>query len=155
MLEFLHQEPFIPAGWRFVDAAMVAGPFPVRPKHLWNRNLVLAGDAAGFFDGITGEGMSLALASARSCAESVHGYLDDGDTRHFMRYEAKRRRMARNSELLGRLTLLLSKRPWTARRSIRGLGRRPASFSRLLAVSSGEASIRSLRPWDLAAPILG
>jgi flavin-dependent dehydrogenase len=153
--QVLGADEVLAAGWRFIDEAMMAGPFPVRPRRLWSRNLVLCGDAAGFFDGITGEGMSLALASARDCAEAVDAFISTGDAKNFRRYEAKRLALARNSELLGRLTLLLSKRQWTARRAIRGLGRRPQAFSRLVGVSSGEAPMRNLRPWDLGAPLLG
>jgi flavin-dependent dehydrogenase len=155
MEELLHRESCLPAGWRLLDAPLVAGPFPVLPRSLWARNLVLAGDAAGFFDGITGEGMSLALVSARDCAEAVDTYLRDGETSAFREYERRRRALARNSERLGRLTLMLSGRPWTARRAIRGLGRRADAFTRMVAVSSGEQGLRGLRPLDLLAPFLG
>jgi flavin-dependent dehydrogenase len=138
-----------------LDAPLASGPFPQRPRRLWNRNLVLAGDAAGFFDGITGEGMSLALASARHCAAAVDSFIETGQTKPFLVYERERRALARNSELLGRLTLVLAGRSWTARRAIRGLARRPGAFGRLVAVSSGEAALRSLRPWDLLAPLRG
>jgi len=143
-------------GWRFLEPPVGAGPFPRLPTRLWARNLVLAGDAAGFFDGITGEGMSLALAAAPECARAVHEFLaSGGDTSVLALYKRRRRSLARNSELLGRLTLLLASHPALAARAVRGLARRPASFSRLAAVSNGEASLGSLRPLDLLSPLLG
>lgn len=142
-------------GWRPVDEPLVAGPFAVRAKSLWSRNLVLAGDAAGFFDGITGEGMTLALVSARHCAAAVKEYLTSGSEARFAEYESKRRALARKSQILGRLTLLLAARPWTTRRAVRGLARDPDAFSRLLAVSSGEQRLLSLKPMDLVRPFLG
>jgi 2-polyprenyl-6-methoxyphenol hydroxylase-like FAD-dependent oxidoreductase len=153
--DLLRRESCLGDGWRLLDQPLVSGPFPVRPGRLWSRNLVLAGDAAGFFDGITGEGMSLALASARDCAAAVDAYLDNGNPEAFREYGRRRRRLRRNSELLGRFTLLMASREWTARRAILGLARRPAVFSRLVALSSGEAGLRQLRPFDLLAPLLG
>ncbi len=153
--ELLRRERCLPDPWKVADAPLVAGPFPARATKLWSRNLVLAGDAAGFFDGITGEGMSLALVSARHCAEAVDGFLRTGSAKPFALYQKRRRALARNSELLGRLTLALAARPWLARRCLRSLSRHPATFSKLVAISSGEAGLRSLRPADLASLMVG
>jgi flavin-dependent dehydrogenase len=143
-------------GWRFAEAPAGAGTFPVLPSRLWSRNLALAGDAAGFFDGITGEGISLALASAPECALAVHAFLaSQGDPAALALYERRRRALGRNSELFGRLTLLLAGHPALAGRAVRGLARRPEAFSRLVAVSNGEAPLRSLRPFDLLALLRG
>ncbi len=151
----LRREQCLPGPWRLMDAPLVAGPFPARARRLWNRNLVLAGDAAGFFDGITGEGMSTALVSARHCAEAVDGFLSTGSHGPFKVYEKARRRLARNPDLLGRVTLMLAGRPWLARRALRGLERRPGSFTRLVAISSGEAGLGSVPPWEVARLLLG
>jgi flavin-dependent dehydrogenase len=128
-------------GWRLLDAPLVAGPF--RSGRAACGNAIKA-DAAGFFDGITGEGMSLALVSARHCAEAVDEFLATGSAEPLRRYERRRRSLARNSEILGRMTLALASREWTARRALRGLARRPETFAKLVAVSSGEARLWSL-----------
>ena len=143
------------AAGRLLDAPAVAGPFQARSKRAWSRNLVLAGDAAGFYDGISGEGMSLALLSARACADAVHGFLNDGKTRHFEGYERALRRHQRNSALLARLNLALAARPSLGRRALRNLSRRPATFERLLSINQGLAGFDSLRPRDLTALFFG
>ena len=56
----------------------------------------------GFYDGVTGEGMSLALLSARRCAEAVHQHLW-GNAEAFATYDREWSALARNSHLLGRL----------------------------------------------------
>lgn len=141
----------LPGAWQEMDEPLTAGPFPARARRLWDRNLVLAGDAAGFFDGITGEGMSLALVSAGDCAEAVAAYLRDDSSAAFAAYGKRRRALQRNSELLGRLVLLMSSRPWLARRGLGGLARRPRSFSKLVGISGGDLGLLSLRPPDVAA----
>lgn len=138
-----------------IDQPRVAGPFGRACTRPWRRNLVLVGDAAGFLDAITGEGMSLALVSARDCAAAVDRFLADHDERWFRRYAASRRTLIRNPELLGRLSLALASRPPIARFAIRNMARRPQTFARLVGVSSGELALRSLRPADAAALLLG
>ncbi|MGH2610078.1 MAG: NAD(P)/FAD-dependent oxidoreductase, partial [Tepidiformaceae bacterium] len=132
-----------------------AGPFDRRARRAFRGNVVLVGDAAGFFDGITGEGMSLALVSARLAAVAIREHLPSGSLAPFRRYHDQRRALARNSELLGRLTLFLGPRPGVARWSTRNLGRQPATFERLTAINSGERPFTSLRPRDLLALTLG
>jgi flavin-dependent dehydrogenase len=137
-------------GVELIDQAMAAGPFPAGCRRAWRANFVLAGDAAGFFDGISGEGMSVALATAPDCAAAVLRYLSTSDLAAFRRYDARRRAASRNSDLLARLTLSLAARPAVAERAVRSLARWPGTFARLVAISSGEAPLRSLRPWDMA-----
>jgi flavin-dependent dehydrogenase len=137
------------------DAPMAAGPFPARCTRTWRANFVLVGDAAGFYDGITGEGMSIALVSARACAEAVDAYLRAGSYDSFRDYDAARRSLARNSDLLGRLSLALGRHPALASFAVRNLGRRPESFERLVAVNTGELPLRALSPRELWALATG
>src|SRR5213079_605304 len=82
-------------GFRLVDEPVAAGPFAAGCRRAWRANVVLAGDAAGFFDGISGEGMSVALASARDCAVAVDAFLRDGNHEHFRGYDGRRRALVR------------------------------------------------------------
>jgi flavin-dependent dehydrogenase len=145
------RHPALSAGFELLDGPLTAGPFAVHPRREWDRNLVLAGDAAGFFDGISGEGMALALTSARFCAEAIAEYLDSGNQAAFAAYGRKRRALARPSELLARLSLFLAARPALARRSLANMGRHPETFARLVAVNSRDLPLRALRPRDLVA----
>lgn len=138
----------------FLSGPLIAGPFPRRARRPWRANLLLAGDAAGFFDGITGEGMSTALTSAPALAAAIESYLADFSYRHFRAYARQRADLVRNAELLGRLTLLLARDERLARLAVRNLARQPATFARLLAVNGG-APLRSLGPRDLLALATG
>jgi flavin-dependent dehydrogenase len=142
-------------GAELLDEPLAAGPFETGCRRPWRANVVLVGDAAGFFDGITGEGMSVALRSARDCAAACDAYLDSGGYEPFKRYAAQRSAVVLNSGLLGRLTLTLGERPPLARMAVRNLRRKPATFDRLLGLNAGTLGLGSLRPGDVLALALG
>ncbi len=146
--------PMLQGGQR-LDEPLVAGPFPSRAKRAWTGNLVLAGDAAGFYDGVTGEGMSIALVAAENCAQAVHAFLTDGDGRRFDAYERRLSELQKPSIMLGRLCLALAARPILGRRALMNLSRHPEVFAKLVAISQGRAKLRSLRPRDAVALISG
>jgi flavin-dependent dehydrogenase len=146
--------PRLRDGKRF-DAPLAAGPFPAAAKRRWEGNLVLAGDAGGFFDGITGEGMSLALVGAQRCSAAVEAFLVDGDETHFARYDRAIKALQRPSTLMARLSLALAARPALGRRAIANLARRPETLAKLIRVSQGETPLSSLRPRDAVALLLG
>jgi flavin-dependent dehydrogenase len=145
----------LPAGSKLVDEPLAGGPFPASARRSYRDNLLLAGDAGGFFDGISGEGMSLALVSARDAALAADRFLVDGDSRHFRSYEKERRRLARNSTLLARINLFLAAHPVVGRRIIGNLGRRPQTFGKVLALNQGSLSLSAIRPRDLVATLFG
>ena len=133
----------------FTDEPMAWGPFPARRGRFHRGRLVLTGDAAGFHDGISGEGISLALVSARECAEAVEQALRTGRTAPFRAYEWQVRAHARNSTLLARLNLFLAAKPRLARAALQGLAQRPETFDRLIGINCGDQRFRDLRPRDL------
>ena len=119
----LRAHPALSEGFEMLDEPLAAGPFAATAKRSWRANLVLVGDAAGFFDGITGEGMSVALVSARLAAAVVQEHLESGSYEPFREYERSRRALVRNSNLLGRVSLTLGAQPALARWSVRNLER--------------------------------
>jgi menaquinone-9 beta-reductase len=131
-----------------VDGARAAGPFGRACTRPWRGNIALVGDAAGFLDAISGEGMSSALISARYCAAAVDEYLLGNGERALRQYGRRRAKLMRNSDLLARLTLALAARPAIAKRSIRQLARRPDTFVRLVSISAGDLPLHALRPSD-------
>ena len=145
----------LPEAAALADAPLAGGPFPASPRALYRDNLVLAGDAGGFFDGISGEGVSLALQSAGPVARAADAFLRDGDARHFRDYERRRRRLGRNSTLLARINLFLAAHPSLGRRVMGNLGRRPWTFRKLVALNQGELSLSALTPRDVVAALLG
>jgi flavin-dependent dehydrogenase len=142
-------------GARRSDDALFAGPFPGCVARRWRGNLLLAGDAAGFFDGITGEGMSLALDGAGRCAQAVDAFLVDGQTEHFASYDRQIARMQRPSSITARLCLALAGKPALGRIAINNLSRKPEVFTRLIRVSQGELALSALRPNDALALLFG
>jgi menaquinone-9 beta-reductase len=151
----LSRHPALAGRCELLDEPVAAGPFPVRCSRPWRDGLVLAGDAAGFYDGISGEGMTLALRSARACAQAVDAHLRDGHAAALEAYERRLRALARNPELLARLSLTLARRPALAAAAIRNLERRPATFAKLVEINSGQRPLSALRPSDVLAMLAG
>lgn len=135
--------------------ALAAGPFPRGARRPWRANLLLVGDAAGFYDGITGEGMTAALLSAPLAAEAIVRYLGSGNATAFRQYASRRRVLVRNSELLARVSLTIGGDRRLAAFAIRNLSRHPETFAKLVAVNGGDRPLRDLRPRDLLAMLAG
>jgi flavin-dependent dehydrogenase len=141
----------IGSGFELVDEPLAVGPFPAAATSVWRDNLVLVGDAAGFFDPISGNGMTLALVSARRCAAAIDAHLETGSVEPLRTYERRCRALARNSTLFARVILALAARPGLGRRVLKNLGQRPETFAKLAAINDGELGLGSLRPRDLLA----
>ena len=154
-IEQLQRHPAFAAGFTLEDAPMVAGPFRRRCHRAWRANLLLVGDAAGFYDGISGEGMSAALAAGPMAAHALHHYLATGSYDPLRAYDAERRALVRNSDLLAKVSLALSRNQAVARYAVGNLARRPGTFARLVAISSGTAPLATLRARDLVALATG
>jgi menaquinone-9 beta-reductase len=136
--------------------ALACGPLRVRVRDVASGRAVLVGDAAGYVDAITGEGMSLALKTARMCASAIGAVLDgEAPTLAFSRYRAQRAAVFRDHALLTFGLVEVARRPWLARRTIARLARDPALFSRLLAVNNGTRGFFELSMLDFAKLGLG
>ena len=103
------------------------GPLEQRVRGVVRGRVALVGDAAGYLDAITGEGMAVAFHQASALA----GALAAGD---LAPYAAAHRRIARLPDLMTRLVLGLERRPGLRRRALRALAADPALFSRLLGI---------------------
>lgn len=80
------------------------GGFARRAESLCGRNWALVGDAAYFFDGITGEGLSLGFGLARTLAWA----LTEGDLEA---YRAQAKKLIRHNIYLTKLALTLARKP--------------------------------------------
>lgn len=107
----------------------ITGPFEVSPRRTTAPGALLVGDAAGYFDPMTGQGIHRALATAASAADAVIGMLAavdvSAETSARRRYEDALRRtlgpgrrvqagldaLAVRPALLDRAVALLSERP--------------------------------------------
>lgn len=101
--------------------------------------VALVGDAAGYRDAITGEGMSLAFHQARALAAAL-------DAANLPEYERRNRQLTALPFLLIRSLMEAERRPWLRRRLIRTLAAEPALFAKLLAIHTRDASPRSVGP---------
>jgi menaquinone-9 beta-reductase len=66
------------SGARPVSRAMVLGPLAVDTVHPWPEGLLMAGDAAGFIDPITGDGLRFAIRGGQLAAEAALRALEHG-----------------------------------------------------------------------------
>jgi flavin-dependent dehydrogenase len=114
-----------------------AGPFDQRPRAVCHGPVALVGDAAGYRDAITGEGLSLAFHQALALAACLAA--DDLDS-----YPAALERLAARPYRFIRLLLAAEARPALRRRLLRLLAARPDLFRRLLAAHSGAPPLRAI-----------
>jgi len=141
------------AGAEIVAGPWATGPLACRSARSAGDGVLLVGDAAGFYDPFTGEGIGMALRGAELAAGVLGKALRRGDVgrRALRPYETQRRRAFRNRLRLDRLLQALLTSPgltnWVARR----LGRDPA-LADLLARVTGDTTdaARVLRPGFMA-----
>jgi menaquinone-9 beta-reductase len=113
-----------------------AGPLAQRARSRVTDRMVLVGDAAGYMDAITGEGLSLALVAAQVLGEILPAALERGATREtLLPYERACAREFRRYALVCRCLLGLTGRPRVRRRIVHFLGGHPRLFDRLIKVA--------------------
>lgn len=99
--------------------------------------IALAGDAAGYVDALTGEGIAQALGHAEALGQALaFGGLDG--------YARQLRRRARGPALVTHLALAAARRPALARRLVAALAHDPRWFARLLGVLGAGAPLGGL-----------
>ncbi len=111
------------------SAPAAIGPFQQRAR-LYDRNVVLVGDASGYLDAITGEGISLALGQAAALAEAI----ELGDLSHYRREHA---RLYAPYHQVTSLIMAISRRPRLATRVVRALAHSGTFFQHLVSASMG------------------
>jgi len=107
-----------------------AGPFDVRVEPIARGRVLLVGDASGYLDAITGEGLSLAFASAAALVEATAG--EDASV-----YPRAWARLRAQHLVLTRLVLWVADHPPLRRRVIRSLAQSPDVFRAFLALNTG------------------
>ena len=97
--------------------------------------VMLVGDAAGYLDAISGEGLTLGFR----CAEALAEVLAAGQP--LAAYERAYRERSATIWHMTRLLLLVAALPRLRRRVIRTLAARPDLFDRFLAITAGQARL--------------
>ncbi len=125
------------AGARVVSRDLGAGPLDHRVTSVVRGHVALVGDAAGYRDAITGEGIAKGIHQAEALAEAIAR----GD---LSRYPAAHRRASRLPDAMTAITLAFERRPKLRRRALAALAAEPELFSRLLGIHARIRPVRSL-----------
>jgi len=115
---------------------MAMGPVAYHVDEPRVGGVLLAGDAAGFYDPFTGEGLFTALRSAELCAETAHAALTRGDlsARALGPYaRARNHEFAAKSRVTRGIQVLIARRG-LANMAAHFLARRPALLDTLMGV---------------------
>lgn len=150
--ELLAQFPIVEARLQDVGATSEAGgggPFRRRVKRRYSGRVALVGDAAGYVDPITAEGLSLGFASAFALAQTI------AEQQPLAEYERAYRRLSRGYDQVTQLVLAVTARPWLRRRTMRMLANNPDALTGLLAVNDGSPWIRTFGARGLLRMLLG
>jgi flavin-dependent dehydrogenase len=115
-----------------------AGPLRQRAKHVTSGHIALVGDAAGYIDAITGEGVTLAFETASALVDTLSSGLP------LRTYRRRYARITRTYRWLTRTLLEIASRKATRRRIVRSLARSPKTFDRFVEAAAGERSIREI-----------
>lgn len=114
-----------------------AGPLHQKVLGVHRGNVALVGDASGYLDAITGEGMAVAFHQTAALVEAIQaGDLDQ--------YAAAHRKISRLPDFMTSMVLALERRPRLRRRALRALAAEPALFSRLLGIHGRTLPAREL-----------
>lgn len=143
-------------GAELLPGVRATGPFAARAQRVAGSGVLLLGDAAGFLDPITGEGMAAALLQARAASVVIDRALATGDEQpDLSAYAAEHRRLTATGNRLTWISLGICGSPWLARRAMAGLQSRPGLFGKLLAVNCGYTGLRSIAPREWLALVSG
>jgi menaquinone-9 beta-reductase len=134
-----------------VSRPLGAAHFHQRARSIARDHLFLVGDASGYDDPTTGEGLAIGLLLAERAAEHIHDLLCariSSDTA-VARYGIDHARLWRERRRLTRLALLMARNPWLSRRAIAHAAEEPRTLSRLLAINCGYLRFRDLSLRDV------
>jgi geranylgeranyl reductase family protein len=128
---------------RLVAPPRAIGPLALVARRAWAPGALLVGDAAGFYDPFTGEGVTLALRSAELAAATAGAALASGRTADLEAYERARRDATRDKFRLNRLLQHVVAWPGLADSVARRLARRPDLADQLVGIAGDFVPARS------------
>ena len=137
------------------DADLVSGPlgasyFHQRVRAVSDGHVFLVGDASGYDDPTTGDGIAIGMLLAERVAEHAGDVLS-GRTSHAAgaaRYAADHADLVRERRRLTQLALFLARSPGLSRRALVRAGRDPRALAKLVAINCGYQTFRDLTPRD-------
>lgn len=136
----------LPPPWpEIVAGPWASGPFRRRVRRPWAPGVVLVGDAAGYYDPFTGQGIYRALRSAELAAEAVEAALDRGEAgwAELARYGRRWRAEVAPGRRLQRVVHAVMTRAWL-REPVLGLLDRARLLPPIIRVTGDAAPVSSL-----------
>jgi geranylgeranyl reductase family protein len=129
-----------------VDEVMATGPFDCPVRSAVADGALLVGDAAGYYDPFTGQGIFRALRGAELAAQTAHAALLAGDTsaRALAPYERARRRAFAPGERMQRIVESFVSRPALLGTIARRFTARPSLADAVIRVTGDVAPAGSL-----------
>ncbi len=125
------------AGVPVTSALRGAGPFRTPVREVVRGRVALVGDASGYLDPITGEGLALGFREAVALADAIAA----GTVGAYARVH---RALLRDYWAMTSFLLWIQRRPWLRRRVIRTLAASPEVFSRILAINNGTLPVTAV-----------
>ncbi len=124
------------AAMRRAGPVRCLGPLAYRARRTAGPGALLIGDAAGFYDPFTGEGVFHALQSAECAAQLIEKILTSGHRAASLLtgFDREQRQRLAARERLGAALQAIIRRPAVANAFARFLRRRPAAADRLMGV---------------------
>jgi flavin-dependent dehydrogenase len=132
-----------------VDGPTAVGPFNYRASTVAAGGVFLVGDAAGFVDPISGEGLAAGLRQAVAFSQAIQTATPEAAYRRLHKRQTAGPRQATT------LLLRLAGRPASTARAMRGMARTPSLMPTLLGAVLGYWSLGRLTPREWMALLTG
>lgn len=126
--------------------ARTVGPLAWKTRRQSVAGCMLLGDAAGFYDPFTGQGVTFALLTAKLAAGVAREALEEADVSESRLAEYTLRRRALIAPRVGTQVAIqeVLARPWLARRVLERLNRRPETARTLIGVIADVVPVKRL-----------
>lgn len=138
------------------DGPWASGPFDWPMRRVAAEGVLLVGDAAGYYDPLTGQGLYRALISAELGAEAIDTALAAGRTsgESFEPYARRLRRALEPGRRVQRAVEAVVSRSWPRRVAVARLGRASPTMDALVRVTGDAAPAASLLHPSAWLPLL-
>jgi 2-polyprenyl-6-methoxyphenol hydroxylase-like FAD-dependent oxidoreductase len=137
------------------DAELASGPlgaaqFHQRVRRVAEHGVFLVGDASGYDDPTTGDGIAIGMLLAERVAENVGDFLTARVPIEVAeaRYARDHIQLVRDRRRLTQLALFLARSPHLSRRALERAVRDPRALGKLVAINCGYQTFRDLTPRD-------
>lgn len=130
------------------------GPLALDARAVTAPDVLMVGDAAGFYDPFTGEGVTLALSSAEMAAQAADRFLRGRGASALASYAEERREATRDKFRLNRLLQQVVAWPALADHVARRLSRRPDLADQLVGIAGDFVPARTALRLRFVADLL-